>query len=132
MNVSFFDRQDPTNPCHGALVHGGEWLLHRLSELQRRPPSFCELEADNGFNLLLGIGKERGCAQYSAADGSPPYLMAIVEVADGDEEYMEFLTANTDTPIRQRYCLRIEQIKEIALAFLATGQRYEGVTWEEI
>ncbi len=132
MNVRFFDRQDSSNPCHGALVESPEWLLARLAELQQRPASFCELEADNGFNLLIGVGNEEGCAQYSASDSSPPYLMTVDKCADGREEYLDFLTANTDTPVLRRYCLSIDSIKETALVFFETGQRSEGVSWKEV
>lgn len=132
MTVFFFDRQDTTNPSQGAKIESPEWLLARLSELQQRPPSFCELEAENGYSLLLGVGPERGCVQFSGTDGSRPYLMALADDDRDDEEYMEFLTANTDTPIPRRYCLPMDEIRQISSVFLTTGQRSGSVTWEEV
>jgi len=132
MDVRFYDRQDRSNPNHGALVQDRAWLMARIDELRDRDPCFCELEAENGFGLLLGVGQDRGCAQYSALDGSPPYLMATDASVDDDEDYMEFLTANTDTPVPTRYCLPIGEIKEIASHFLGTGERTREYVWEEI
>ena len=132
MNVRFFDRQDESNPCHGDSVADVNWLMARIDELRQRPASFCELQADNGFNLLLGVGQDRGCAQYSAADGSPPYLMLVDENAASDQDYMDFLTANTDTPVSERYCAPIDRIKEVAKQFVVTGARSEQFMWEEI
>ncbi|MEE8450907.1 MAG: Imm1 family immunity protein [Thermoguttaceae bacterium] len=132
MKISFFDRQDESNPNHGVPVQDSTWLMVRIDELRKRDPSFCELEAQNGYKLLLGIGQDRGCAQYSALDGSPPYLMATDVSVDDDEDCMEFLTANTDTPVPTRYCLPVEQIKEIAREFVGTGERSEEFIWEEV
>ena len=132
MKVNFFYLQYKTNPYHGELVKNTTWLMSRIDELRERDPSFCDLEAENGFVLLLGVSEDRGCAQYSAIDGSPPYLMAADVSVEDDEDYMEFLTADTNTPVPTRYCLPIEQIKEIAKEFIITGERSEEFTWEEI
>ena len=43
--------------------------------LETKAHFFCELLADNGYNLLVGVGRI-GCVQYSPDNGNPPYLMA--------------------------------------------------------
>ena len=132
MKTHFYDRQERSNPFQGKVIDDAYWLDARIEELRQRPPSFCELEAENGFNLLLGIGPSRGCAEYSAADGRPPYLMAKDMDADDKDAYMEFLTASTDTPVPMRYCLPIGDIKDIAKEFLRSGKRSTLFEWEEI
>lgn len=132
MTTRFFDRQESSNPRHDKAIEDSDSLATAINELRERPASFCELESQNGFKLLLGIGRERGCAQYSATDGSPPYLMALDENGTDADDYMEFLIGNTDTPVRMRYCLPIDQIKEIAQEFVTTGERSPEFQWEEI
>ena len=73
MIVQMFDRQDAANPVNGALPVAPSWLLHTLNALRRRKPFFCELVADNGYTLLLGVGPS-GCAQCSRSDGRPGRL----------------------------------------------------------
>jgi hypothetical protein len=132
MIVEFFDRQERSNPLNAVKIDNAEQLLSVLGGLRNRAPFFCELVGQNGFNLLLGMSESRGCAQYSAADGSPPYLMAVSNEAGYNDEFMEFLTANTSTPVPTRYCLPMERIKKIAAEFVESGERSTIVDWEEI
>lgn len=132
MRARFFDRQDRNNPHEGMMVSDSRELLMWLDEMRNRSPFFCELVGENGFNLLLGISATFGCAQYSASDGSPPYWMAMDNAAENNDEFMEFLIANTDTPVSMRFCMPIERIKIIAVDFLENGERSKTVTWEEI
>lgn len=132
MSIRFFDRQESSNPRHSKVIEDSESLATAIDELRERPASFCELESQNGFKLLLGISRDRGCAQYSAADGSPPYLMALDDKGTNADDYMEFLIGNTDTPVQMRYCLPISQIKEIAQEFVRTGERSPEFQWEAI
>ena len=54
-----------------------------LDELRTmRPPFMCQFVGENGFNLTVGIDHDFGCVQYSANDGSPPYLMATGPCSD--------------------------------------------------
>lgn len=132
MTARFLDRQDSSNPRHGKVIDDCESLEAAIDALRERPASFCELEAHDGSRLLLGIGQSLGCAQFSAADGSPPYLMAVDDNAAAADDYMEFLIGNTDTPVQMRYCVPIDQIKEIAREFVATGKRSSRFQWEDI
>jgi hypothetical protein len=132
MAVQFFDRQDQTNSLNGARIGDREELLKVLDGLRSREPFFCELVGENGYNLLLGVGRTIGCAQYSPSDGSTPYLMAVATNEQGSNEYMEFLTANTPSPVPRRYCVPFETAKQIAAHFVETGNRWPSVSWEEI
>jgi hypothetical protein len=131
MIAHFFDRQDSRNPHNGGAVTDVDELWEWLFE-ETRPAFLCELILDNGFKLLIGVSPSLGCSQYSAADGSPPYLMAVGPDKSGSEEYMEFLTGDTDTPIPMKYCMPMAQIKQIAADFLSVGEPSRRFSWEEV
>lgn len=132
MNAEFFDRQEQSNPLNGAKIENGGKLLKILDDLRSREPFFCELVGENSFNLLLGVGRTIGCVQYSPGDGSTPYLMAVATGEQDSDGYVEFLTADTPTPVPRRYCLSFEIVKQIAAYFIETGKRSPEVSWEEI
>jgi hypothetical protein len=132
MKITFFDRQKESNPHNEGVVNTTNELLDILEGLQGRDPFFCELVGENGFNLLLGVGGEVSCAQYSASDGSTPYVVAKLgsnAETDGDAE---FLINDTITPILHRYCIPFEIATKVAADFLETGQPSPLVSWEEI
>jgi hypothetical protein len=132
MKIRIYDRQDAMNPLNGIVVYNSADLLEIINSLTTRSPFFCELEGENGYNLLIGIGGLYGCVQYSARDGSTPYLMATAGEAETNNEYVEFLIGNTPTPVARRYCLPFDQVREIAVHFQNTGDRSLAVGWEKI
>ena len=132
MIFTFFDRQEKLNPLNGTKMADPEKFAQLLESLRHRKPFFCELIGDNGYTLLLGVGEEYGCSQYTRSDGNPPYLMALGNKENHSDQYLEFLTADTPTPIARRYWLSFETLKRIARHFLATGQNFAQVDWEEI
>ena len=132
MTVLFFDRQELSNPMNGLRIKSKIELDEALEKLGNREPFFFELVGDNGYKLLVGLGKEIGCVQHSRTDGDTPYLMAVAPGEQDAKNYVEFLTANTPTPESKRYCLPIELLRQIAAYFLETGDRGPDVSWEEI
>ena len=132
VNVQFFDRQDSRGPHNGELVTDPHTLFAWLAETRGRPPFFLELLADNGYKLLVGVSDTLGCAQYSARDGSPPYMMVTEGDMESKDKYMVFLTANTDTPVPLQFCLPMATIREAMSDFIATGQMSTRVAWEEL
>jgi hypothetical protein len=132
MIAAFFDRQESANPLNGCKVYEPDRIAQILRSLQNRTPFLCELVGDAGFNLLLGVGGQFGCAQYSSRDGSPPYFMAVAEQPAATDEYIEFLAGDTPTPIARHYCLTFGSIQSIATHFVITGQRHPGFFWEQI
>ncbi len=134
MMVEFQDLEDRTNPCNGERFASPSQVIALLDELNcSRPPFMCELIGDNGFTLTVGLGGDVGCVQHAPSDGTPPYLMAVgsteVEPNVGD---VEFVVGGTATPIDRRYCVPFETAKQIAAHFVETGNRWLGVSWEEI
>lgn len=89
----------------GAELSGPDDVRALFVQLRGRAPFMFELVGENGHNLLVGRGDDCGCVQFSRADGTPPYLMAVSEEPSGADELVEFLAGGTPTPIPQRFCL---------------------------
>lgn len=133
MNAIFQDHQDSANPMNGARVEADE--AHQLlGRLRNCTPFFCSLEAQGG-TLLIGVGGDVGCVQFTAAGGGPPYLMAR-NAGPADHlrkiEYREFLTGGTPTPVHQRYHLPWSEIEKVVNLFLEHGALAPDLVWEEI
>jgi hypothetical protein len=132
MRTRLYDRQNTADPTDGTLVESADQLRALLERFSTRPPFFLELIGDNGYKLLLGLGPDQCCAQFSAVDGSPPYLMAVASDAEVREGDVEFLMGDTPSPVPMRYCLPRPALVEIAAEFIQSGGRKSTVTWEEI
>lgn len=130
MNVTFFDREDDTNRLNGTIIRDNSQLFKVLDSLRNRTPFFCELVGDNGYCLLVGIGRD-GCVEYSRCDGEPPYLGAVASNKERARGHIEFLMGGTPTPISKRNCMPFDAVREIAGYFRETGGMHPGVTWEE-
>lgn len=137
MIAKFYDRQDASNPFNGSLVASQRDVEAILDGIENREPFFCELVGDNGYSLLVGVGSQSGCVQYSRNDGTPPYFMARLNRFQADrsestQDYVEFLIADTMSPIPTRYCLPMDSVKSISAHFCETGERSSSFAWEEI
>ena len=75
--VRFLDHQDETNPLNGFVIVDDAQLSQVLDSFRTREPFFAELYCENGYKLLIGIGRTVGCVQYGRSDGDKPYLMAV-------------------------------------------------------
>jgi hypothetical protein len=128
----FFDRQNTANPLNGTTICDSTELRRLLDSVSDRPPFFAELIGENGFKLLLGIGSAGGCAQFSAADGSAPYLMAVAEDGPKMEGEIKFLIGDTASPVPKRYLLPYLALVDVAAGFVSSGERCPHVAWEEV
>jgi hypothetical protein len=136
MTVTFFDRQDESNPNNAKQIDNSDQLLKLLTSLRNRAPFFVELLGENGYALLVGIGPVTGRIQYSPGNGTLPYLMAVGDSAiqnpsTKDQDYVEFLTSDAPTPVSKRYCLPFDVVQQGAAYFLETGNRIPTLMWEE-
>jgi hypothetical protein len=129
MTVEFWDQEGRSNTV---AIASKKQLLDLLETFPERLPFFCEFVADNGYRLLVGIRGGLGCVQYSSPDHNPPYLVAVETDQQLPDDYVDFLMANTDTPVLARYCLPFEKVKDIVVYFLDTGNRSPAVPWENI
>ena len=132
MNATLYDRQESNSPLNGTKITHSDQLRSVLSTVRDREPFFAELIGDNGFKLLLGLGSNEGCVQFSSVEGDPPYLMAVAPRVDESKPERSFLIGNTPTPIPARFALPSEVLLSIAGEFIDSGGRSEMVTWEEI
>jgi hypothetical protein len=133
MTAEFFDRQDERNPLNGCTVTTAAQLCRVMSvlDLATRTPFFAELIGVNGYKLLLGLGPNLGCVQFSAVDGSPPYLMAVNTTPYCVERSLSFLIGGTPSPVPGRYLFPLHIISKIAERFVETGDRKDDIVWEE-
>ncbi len=132
MSILYLNHQDDFDPMNSAVFSDGGKLGELLEARKKQPPFLAKLSGDNGFELMIGIGRTVGCAQYSRSDGNPPYLMAMSPRPPMNNGGFEFLTADTLTPIPARHILRFVELKEIALHFLVTGERSTEFGWENV
>jgi hypothetical protein len=117
----------------GEAISSPEQLAAAIDRVATREPACHELLGENGCSLMMGIGRTLGCVQFSHQDYDPPYLLATTEEAKrSGEGDMEFLMGETPTPIRKRYCLPLDLVKEIAIHFLKTGEPSQAVEWEKV
>lgn len=131
MKVRYFNCQDKHDPMHGAIIAGSAQLAKLLEDVRRKPPFIAELEADNGFEVSIGISEKYGWVQYSKSDGNPPYLSAISARRPLKRGFVEFLDANTATPIPARYVISFDELKDISIHFLETGEPSNAFSWED-
>lgn len=122
MKIRYDNGQDKSDSMNGVDIVDADELAKLLDERRSRAPFIADLIADNGFELMIGIGRDVGCAQYSRTDGEPPYLMAVSPQRQMKSGYVDFLVNNTPTPFAARYILTFEQVKAVSLHFLATGE----------
>ena len=129
MKVRYVNRQDKSDPMNDTDIADENQLRALLDQRRHRAPFIADLAADNGYELVIGIGVEYGCAQYSRLDGEPPYLMAISSQPQVMSGVIDFSTNETPTPCAARYIISFDELKEVAVHFLRTGERSDAVSW---
>jgi Immunity protein Imm1 len=132
MRVQYHNHQDELDPMSGAVIFDGVRLVELLEGIRKKRPFVAALRGDNGFELMFGIGSGVGCVEHKRIDGNLPYLMAMPAQTRVKSGYVEFLMNNTPTPISSRYILNFDEVKQIALHFLETGERSDAFSWESI
>lgn len=131
MNVQYFNQQDELDPMHGAAIIDAAQLNELLDVAKSKPPFIAAFEADNGFELSVGISEKFCSVQYSSLNGDPPYLMAMSPEPPLKRGFVEFLLGGTPTPTPARYIIRFDELKEISNHFLETGQPSGAFSWED-
>jgi hypothetical protein len=122
--------QDGANSLNGTVLEDPTEVGAIVRTMRQRIPFLAELIGENGRTLLLGLGSADGCVQFSSSDGDPPYLMALENPEE--EGWQDFLCGGTPTPVPRRYCLPMQKVIAVAVAFLETGEPYPAIEWEEI
>ena len=132
MNATFQDMQDDRNEKNGSYISDASSFDALLRSFEEREPFCFLLTGENGFTLTVSWSSQVGSVQFSSCRGEPPYLMAIIPAAAGKAKFVEFLSGGTPTPIEDRFCLPLDQIRKIVLDFLVYGTRPDSVEWEPI
>lgn len=132
MNVTYENGQDERDPLDGCLIGSSGELGSLLEDARTKPPFFARFTCDNGFELLVGIGADVGCVQSSRSYGESSNLMAVSRNPSMKRGYVEFLTGNTPTPVAARYIISFDELKEVILYFLQTGERSDAVVWQKL
>jgi hypothetical protein len=130
MSASFRDHENLANPLNGRMVTSSE-AIQLLRSLQERDPLFCSFEANTG-TLLVGVARDMGCVQFTPNAEGPPYLMATTGASENSDEYVEFLSGGTPSPVPLRYSLPWPLVERILTVFLDQGTVPSDITWEEI
>jgi hypothetical protein len=103
-----------------------------IEPFRTRKPFFLELRGDYANKLLVGLGADAGCIQYSAVNGDAPYWMAIDPHRIDDAPHMGFLINDTATEVDGRYRLSIATLTEVIATFIATGEKSPVCSWESL
>jgi len=140
------------NPDNGREFTSDAELSMFLDVLRSRESFFFELRCESGYTINVGIGEGLSAVQFCLSNGDPPYLVAVApeiseRLPDGDKSpYLaaaksdelaglkgpSFLCGGTVTPVPTRYCVTSDVMKQIAVYFLETGNRFPDILWEEI
>lgn len=132
MIVRYENQQDKSDPMNGAPIFSKRQLSDLLQARRYNAPFLARLSGNNGFEIMVGIAGDVGCVQYSRSDGRAPYLMAHSANPPLKSGDVEFLTANTPTPVPAAEIIRFDELEDIALHFLETGERSNSVRWEAL
>lgn len=132
MIVRYKNQQDESDPMNDIAITSKKELSDLLRARRRHAPFLARLSGDNGFEIMVGIAGQVGCAQYSRSDGSLPYLMAHSANPPLTSGEVEFLTADTPTPVSASEIISFEELEQVALHFLETGGRSSDIRWENL
>jgi hypothetical protein len=131
MKTVYDNKQDHEDPLNGSAIETDAELTKLLEQARTQKPFFFRLSCDNGFELMVGIAGNLGCIQHSRSQGESPNLLAISAHPPLKRGYVEFLTANTPTPVAARYIINFDELKQVAAHFLRTGERTNEVVWQK-
>jgi hypothetical protein len=132
MVIHFLNYQDKRDPNHGRAISNEDELAILLDQARKARPFIAEFCSPSDFHLTIGIGGNFGCVQHSRVDGDLPYLMAVFHNPPMNGGCIDFLCGGTPTPIRAKNILSFDELKQILLHFMKTGERSDAVSWESI
>lgn len=132
MSAIFFDRYFEGNPLTSTNFESGDEAIARLQGELNRVPHFVELQSDKNTKLLIGLGGEMGCAQFSSIAGDPPYLMACLPGHESLEGFEYFYISGELSEVPKQYCIPLGALLKVIKDFVDTGTQSHTVNWVEI
>lgn len=132
MKFTYSNQQEKNDPFNGPVIVSRGEFSEWLEKLRTKRPFFIRLSCDDGFEILFGIAGYLGCVQHRLSYGESTNLMAVSRHPSMMRGHVEFLTANTLTPVAARYIISFDELKEVVLHFLQTGERSGAVGWQKL
>lgn len=132
IEVRYINHLSKSDPLNGTRIVGPEQLAEWLGARRKDAPFVVELSANNGFQLAVGVGTGVSFAQFRPFDGNLPYFMALPGARRVKRGSVVFLKDMALVPIPGRYILNFDELKRVALYFLATGKRTDAIDWEPV
>jgi hypothetical protein len=132
IEVRYINHLNKFDPLNGTRIVRHDQLAGWLDGRRKDAPFIVELSANNGFQLALGVGTGVGFAQFRRFDGNRPYFMALPAARRVKRGSIDFLMDMMLAPIPARYILNFDELKRVALHFLATGERSDAIGWEPV
>lgn len=132
MKAIYSNQQDENDPLNGAEIGSDTEFSHVLDQARAKKPFFIRLLCDNGSELTIGIAENVGCIQYNRPERGYPNLVAVSARPPMKRGSVEFLTANTPTPVAARYIIGFDELKEAVLEFLRAGALSDAVDWQKL
>ncbi len=112
---------------------GEEELRKALGDFSKFGNNVVLIEFPGYGKLTLGIGIPYGFVEYMNNDGTPPYLLATIDMEEkGNGEVIEFDSGGTPTPILQEYCLPFDLVVDIAVFIFKNKNLPETINWLEV
>lgn len=132
MIIYFRNHQDCADPNNWRAISNADEFSKLLDQMGGGKPVIAHLSGPGDFRIEFGIGGKFGCVQISRMDDKPPYMMAVSHKPPLKRGYIEFLCGGTPTPVGARNILVFEELKEVLLDFLETGDHSKKVSWREV
>ena len=104
-------------------------ILDAIAE-QASEPLIVELVSPNGARLGVGLGPRGGVLSFNDSS-DPPYFVSAGNLGSSTDEVV-FYHQGHWTEFPGSALVTIDDARDAARAFIATGKRPENVPWEEI
>jgi hypothetical protein len=107
-------------------------LQENLESLKNQEPQIVLLEIQDFGVFTLGISLEWGFVEFMDTNGDPPYLLATEkEPKEFNEDYLEFDSGGTPTPILLNNCIPVEMLIRIAVDVSKSRELPKYIEWKE-
>lgn len=114
----------------GIAILNEQDIRRALKRFQQEDPRVVDLISPTGDCLAIGVSYSLGCVMFMRASGDPPYLWALGD-SDDRENDIEFDVGGTPTPVPLYRCLPFERVVEIVVYYFLNGELPRDVEWDE-
>ncbi len=116
----------------GIIIKTEEDLKNELqSTFNREGNRAIILQSPKSGELLIGVGNQYGFVEYSTNSKELPYLIATDRDNIKPDDFYEFDSGGTPTPIPSDKCLPYDLVIEIAIFFFQNQKIPNNIKWEK-